>query len=1382
MKKIIVYFICYMFTISVISQTVQIDSITGSQIYVPVFTNGKYSYSQQIILKNKIIENGWSEGAGNITRIRFHFNNSESFANSNNWTIYIGETNKNFFSTTTDWELVENMTMVFTGIIPDPNAIGWYEIILQTPFAYDGLRNIVIAIDENSDNYTPSHTYYSSFTDTINSGIIFYSQGGGAINPDPSAPPAGNLTSSVPVLQLYFDEICPSPSGFSLSTLNATGGNFTWIPNGVESSWNLRYKSTNKLNWSTINEINNSEYSLENLFSIESYIVQIQSACVDTVSEWINPICFTTPEISGFEYSVDWEIFKNKTEGDFSIMNDTLPDLVIKLDSIVTPNYSTGMDKFFSRIRGYIIPRTSGEFSFHFGSDDIGQFWLSTDESDTNSVLAINNDTIQTNLNLNQYTQNLIEGNRYYFEILHYDSVYNDFIKLGWTVPGDTVIKTIKRPFISSCATNVISQELSFLNTDIIGYPGSQHSIICRFSPWNTSDKTISWLSTDENIAIVDEFGVVTLVSEGNCQIVGSMADNDEATDTVNISVWDFQGPFFVKPDADNNTNGHNWENAIDLQSLLKILNTRIDNEIITVYAAGGLYNPTETIDRNISFSINNVRFVGGFSDISTGTDTTLRDLNLYETKLCGDIGVVNESIDNSYHVVTASEKVIIEGISIVNGRASCSTYGTTPGFYTFKNADNGGGVFIPQIKSDVTLKSCKVSNNSAWNSGGGICCTRSSININLASKLSLENCEVNDNIIQQTLISTGGIFNIQVNGNGGGVSMITSTLYSNNTCFFENALGYGYGNAIFLEGARAFLTNTSIYLNTGYYEDLWLKDGSELSLENSTVFGKFVSFYSKANIINSTITGGGYISGSTLANHYLNIDNSFMPGFDFGLIDTTKIGLTVKYSVSFNHLFGNSIYDTISTSIPEYSFLLDSISDNGGQTPTMKLKSTLFNPLCSFGNPIYLGSYDQRGALRQDSVSIGAYQWVKSNGIIGSHDNLNLCLNDSVELSAIVLPEFVSNNEYFITSSDSSSVDISDNTIIAAGEGYAEIIYFSVDGNFTDTCFVNVIGNVSSGLISGPNEVCQGQNGVYFEAIEIENADNYVWMLPDGFAGDSNLDNIYISFSIFSESAEIFVKGVNSCSEGEFSNLYINVNPLPSNAEIIIGEQNVCQEETNVTYETPIIENTSFYLWTLPEGVVGESLSNTITVEFTNNAIDGDIEVKGINDCGEGQSAVLSITVLEKPATPQIFLSDNTLISDSEVGNQWYNQEGLIIGATESEFQVTQDGDYYLIVSLGSCDSDTSNHILVSNTQIFNNPYESVHIYPNPATNQLIVTNAQNFTQIEYQIYDVLGQLLMKHYLNEECIIDISYLTEGVYKMVLVMNENYSVLTFVKK
>lgn len=97
-------------------------------------------------------------------------------------------------------------------------------------------------------------------------------------------------------------------------------------------------------------------------------------------------------------------------------------------------------------------------------------------------------------------------------------------------------------------------------------------------------------------------------------------------------------------------------------------------------------------------------------------------------------------------------------------------------------------------------------------------------------------------------------------------------------------------------------------------------------------------------------------------------------------------------------------------------------------------------------------------------------------------------------------------------------------------------------------------------------------------------------------------------------------------------STLAIGIHHLPENAGTITGASTVCQGQNQVIYSVPTIPYATFYIWTLPTGATGTSLTNSITVDFGTQAATGNISVTGSNMYGSGSPSSLGITVNPLP------------------------------------------------------------------------------------------------------------------------------------------------------
>ncbi len=318
-----------------------------------------------------------------------------------------------------------------------------------------------------------------------------------------------------------------------------------------------------------------------------------------------------------------------------------------------------------------------------------------------------------------------------------------------------------------------------------------------------------------------------------------------------------------------------------------------------------------------------------------------------------------------------------------------------------------------------------------------------------------------------------------------------------------------------------------------------------------------------------------------------------------------------------------------------------------------------------------------------------------------------------------------------------------------------------------------------SAGAISGTATVCQGQNHVTYSVPIIANATSYIWTLPSGATGTSSTNSIIVNYSASAVSGSITVKGNNTCGDGAVSTLPITVNVLPQNAGSITGTTTICQGQNSVTYTISTIPYTNSYVWSLPSGATGTSLTNSITVNYSTSAISGDITVKGNNTCGDGATSSLSITVNSKPPTPIISLNGYILHSDATNGNQWYDQNGLISGAINQDYTVTVNGVYYVIVTLVGCGSEASNTINVVPTgiDVVDND-QTIKVYPNPVSNELIIEIDGNDKKVTFDILNAIGQIVFKGNLVDKTTVQTSNFAPGVY---LIKLENGKTFEFKK-
>lgn len=126
-------------------------------------------------------------------------------------------------------------------------------------------------------------------------------------------------------------------------------------------------------------------------------------------------------------------------------------------------------------------------------------------------------------------------------------------------------------------------------------------------------------------------------------------------------------------------------------------------------------------------------------------------------------------------------------------------------------------------------------------------------------------------------------------------------------------------------------------------------------------------------------------------------------------------------------------------------------------------------------------------------------------------------------------------------------------------------------------------------------------------------------------------------SITGLTEGTKYYVKAYTTNNEETVygNQVIFTTQSIPDDAGVISGSTIVCHGQNEITYTVPIIKNATSYSWTLPTGATGTSSTNSITVNYANNAVSGNITVKGHNEWYDGLASTLAITVNMFPARP---------------------------------------------------------------------------------------------------------------------------------------------------
>ncbi|NJO92524.1 MAG: hypothetical protein HC831_28820, partial [Chloroflexia bacterium] len=226
-----------------------------------------------------------------------------------------------------------------------------------------------------------------------------------------------------------------------------------------------------------------------------------------------------------------------------------------------------------------------------------------------------------------------------------------------------------------------------------------------------------------------------------------------------------------------------------------------------------------------------------------------------------------------------------------------------------------------------------------------------------------------------------------------------------------------------------------------------------------------------------------------------------------------------------------------------------------------------------------------------------------------------------------------------------------------------------------------------------------------------ISGATGYSWALPSGavIVEGENTRNITVDFLSNAISGDIVVRGINSCGTSHLSSkLRVNMDLLPNNALSISGYDKIRAGETGVTYSTAPITNATGYIWSLPPGasiVAGEN-TRTITVNFSEDAVSGDISVFGSNPAGNGEAYSKRISVCNSAPPPPVFIAGDSRICNGSstilkilpidgANYYWWTSDfGLSSTGGSTEWTATRYGTYSVQVGTACGVSVSSRYI----------------------------------------------------------------------------------------
>ncbi|MBK9928209.1 MAG: hypothetical protein IPP66_23320 [Anaerolineales bacterium] len=404
----------------------------------------------------------------------------------------------------------------------------------------------------------------------------------------------------------------------------------------------------------------------------------------------------------------------------------------------------------------------------------------------------------------------------------------------------------------------------------------------------------------------------------------------------------------YVKSNAGGLNDGSSWTNAYtDLQSALSVASSGDE-----IWVAAGTYKPTRAqIELFHSPLKNGVAIYGGFAGTENLCNQRNWELNI--TTLSGDIGVLGDNIDNSYHVVIGVSGAILDGLCY-----RCHADGTNSPHW------HGGGM-LNVSGSSPTLTNLILAENFADNDGGGMANLWNSSPL-LTNVIFIHNKASGGGGGMYSQDGNSTLYNVVFENNeadiGGG--LLTSSDYSTlmNVTFGKNKANFA-GGGMFNSHGSPMLANVTFSGNSAtHHGGGMVTDYYNAPMLNNVTFANNTAGYqaggiSITNVSEAIITNAIFWNNSAPDGPEIYIRNS-APTISNSIVEGgCPTGITCNNVINAN---------------PK----LDILTNNGGLTKTQALLTG--SPAIDAGDDATCAATDQRGVTRPQGshCDIGAYEY----------------------------------------------------------------------------------------------------------------------------------------------------------------------------------------------------------------------------------------------------------------------------------------------------------------------------------------------------------------------------------------------------------------------
>jgi Metallo-peptidase family M12B Reprolysin-like/PKD-like domain len=186
-----------------------------------------------------------------------------------------------------------------------------------------------------------------------------------------------------------------------------------------------------------------------------------------------------------------------------------------------------------------------------------------------------------------------------------------------------------------------------------------------------------------------------------------------------------------------------------------------------------------------------------------------------------------------------------------------------------------------------------------------------------------------------------------------------------------------------------------------------------------------------------------------------------------------------------------------------------------------------------------------------------------------------------------------------------------------------------------TTAIVVNTPPAQPSAFTAAPTPVCQGQNNVVYTVPAVSGATSYMWSYSGtGATITGTTNSASVNFANNATSGTLSVTANNGCGSSMARTTSITVNSAPAQPSAFTAAPTpVCQGQNSVVYTVPAVVEATDYTWSYSgTGAAITGTTNSVSVNFANNATSGTLSVTANNICGSSTARTTAITVNTPP------------------------------------------------------------------------------------------------------------------------------------------------------